>query len=91
MSKITALEKRMIQEAAIREYKLKHEKNKKPYYNDLSRILRKLAPINILLGVVASIGLIIYKGWEVFFQLVLTGVIWITIISTALAALSKKD
>jgi len=40
---------------------------------------------------IASILLIYVKGWGAFLQLVLTGIIWITIISTAVAAVSKRN
>ena len=88
--KLTSLRIKLIKEQAIREYKARHEKKGNHSYLDFVRILRKLAPINIILGIIASILLIYLKGWSMFFQLVLTGIIWITIISTALAALGKK-
>lgn len=88
--KLTPLERRLFKEQVIREYKLQHKGSKVHKAKDLFTVLRNLAPLNITLGVIASIGLVYYKGWDVFFQLVLTGIIWITIIASALAALSKK-
>ena len=88
--KLTPLERRLFKEAVIKEYKLKNNRLKHPHVNDFFGLLKKIAPINITLGIIASILLIYLKGWEIFFQLVLTGVIWITIIASALAALSKK-
>ena len=90
---MTPIEKRMLRERIIREYKatqekLKHNHNK---LHDFTRIIRKTLPINIIIGLIASILLIYVKGWGAFLQLVLTGIIWITIISTAVAAVSKRN
>jgi len=88
---MTDVEKRLFQQAIIKEYKLKYEKNiKKKYpFNDFIDQMRAYAPINIMLGIIASILLVYIAGWTNFFHLLLSGVIWITIISTALSALSK--
>ena len=89
--KMTPTEERLFRESVIREYKAKHEKPRNSHtFYDFLRIVRRFTPLNILLGIIASILLVYLKGWEVFFQLVLTGIIWITIISTAIAAISKK-
>lgn len=89
---MTPTERRLFKEAVIREYKLKQEQIRKHnnYYQEFISTLRKIAPINIILGIIASILLIVLKGWESFLQLILTGIIWITIISTVLAATGKK-
>ena len=88
--KLTPLERRLFKEAVIREYKLKRQNNKYHYRNDLLLFLKKTDPINIVLGIIASILLIYFTGWRAFFQLVLTGIIWITIIASALAAISNR-
>ena len=89
---MTASEKTLFRQAIIKEYRSKTEKNqKKSGFNEFIGQLRTLTPINIMLGIIASFLMIMINGWKTFFYLLLSGVIWITIISTALSALSKVD
>jgi len=46
-------------------------------------------PINIAVGLTASIVVGLWQGWDSLVYLLLTGVIWITLISTLISALLK--
>ena len=87
----TPLELRLFRERVIRDFKSKHEiRRNNTGVNLLIKRLKTILPINISIGVVASIALIFYVGWEYFFQLMLSGIIWITLISTVIGAVVKK-
>ncbi len=87
---MTTAEVRLFKQAVIKEYQLKNEKHvKRSGFNDFIDQLRSLIPLNIMLGIISSILLIMLTDWKTLFDLILSGVIWITIISTALSALSK--
>lgn len=90
MAKLTPSEAKLFRERVIQEYKAKHEKPKKKPFHELFLKLRMVVPINIALGAVASIVLVWFAGWETLVYLFLSGVIWITIISTILGLLPKK-
>ena len=89
---MSSRERRIFKEKVIREYKLKHEKNKN--YNNstvkLLNLVRKLTPLNIALGIIAALILIYLEGWTEFIKTILTAIVWITIVATFLAALSKR-
>ena len=75
---MTTLERRMFKESVIREYKTK--------YPEIHA--RRL--LNIAIGVIASVVLVWLRGWDTFINLMLSGIIWITLISTVLSAFLKK-
>ena len=81
----TPVELRLFKEKVIRDYKLKHEekRNNKGINLVLMR-LRTIVPVNIALGIIASVLLVFFVGWGYFFQLMLSGIIWITLISTVI-------
>ncbi len=87
----TPLELRLFGEKVIRDYKSRNEvqRNNKGV-NLLLRRLRTIVPINIALGVIASILLVWFVGWGYFTQLMLSGIIWITLISTVIGAVVRK-
>ena len=90
---MTKTEIRLFKEKVIRDYKLKHlnhKKNNNPV-NQFANRLRKIVPINIAIGSIAIILFIILNDWNSFVQLLLTGIIWITMISTVLSALGGKN
>jgi len=90
---MTKTEIRLFKEKVIRDYKLKHtnhKKNNNPV-NQFANRLRKIVPINIAIGSVAVIIFIMLNDWNSFVQLLLTGIIWITMISTVLSALGGKN
>ena len=90
---MTPLERRMFKEAVIREHKLQMEKEKSKSlhtFHHFAKRLKLTLPINITLGIIASAVLVYIDGWSKFFRLLLTGIVWITIISAALAAFARK-
>ena len=87
---MTAIEKRIFKETIIREYKLRQKpKMKKTGFPEFMDHMRRYAPVNIFLGIIACILLIITTGWRNFYILILSGIIWITLITTALSAIAK--
>lgn len=89
-SKLTPLEKKLFSEAVIREYRMNSESHKHSHLAALDRWLKKTAQVNMVLGISASLALVYFSGWQAFFQLILTGIIWITIIASAMAAITKN-
>ncbi|MFH1316544.1 MAG: hypothetical protein ABII01_03435 [Candidatus Woesearchaeota archaeon] len=89
---MTPTEKRLFKERVIREYKLSRPEifQKKPIYNSFFKTLKKIAPLNIVIGTIASIILIYIKGWNDFFILLLSATIWITLISAFISAFVKN-
>jgi ABC-type multidrug transport system permease subunit len=87
----TLTELRLFEERVIRDYKLQREakRNNKGINLIISRF-KTIIPINIAIGVIASVLLVIYVGWNYFFQLMLSGIIWITLISTVIGTVVKK-
>ena len=88
---LTETEIRLFKEKIIRDYKLRYEKKKQnTALTQFTRRLKKIVPINIILGLGAAVIYIFINGWPNFFNLILTGVIWITMIATILSAVSGK-
>lgn len=88
---MTATEKKIFKEQVISEYKKRvAATQKKSAFQEFMDNLKKLAPVNIMLGIIASILMIWINGWKTYFYLMLSGIIWITIISTTLSALAKS-
>lgn len=90
--KLTPTEKKLFKEAIIKEYKLKHQAVQKKLapLNTFLKGLKKIMPFNITVGIIACVALIYLKGWETLVYLLLSGVIWITLISTFVSALIKS-
>ena len=87
----TPTELRLYRERVIREYRDKHEpKQNSKAVNVVLRRLKTIVPINVALGLTASVLLIWFVGWGYFTQLMLSGIIWITLISTVIGAIVKK-
>jgi hypothetical protein len=88
---MTKSELAMYKERIIRDCKIKFKPKKEPMnVGKTFRILRKLMPLTIIVGVAAAIIYIILNGWNQFLQLILTGVIWITLISTFISAIGRR-
>ena len=90
---MTPIEKRLFRESIIKEYKEQHAAKLKKislHHKFISR-LKRVMPISILLGIIASVIYIYVKGWYEFFILLLTGTIWITLISAFISAFLKGD
>jgi len=89
---MTKTELELFKQSVIRQYKKKIERTQKKPNNIQSFLssLRKILPINIALGIVASILYVYFNGWKNYLILFLGATIWITIISTVLGSLVKK-
>lgn len=90
---MTPLEKKWFREQVIKEYQLKHNppiKNSQLYQNFVVR-LRKLVPFNIVIGLAALTAIGLTKGWENVFQLFLSAVAGVAIISTLVSAFLKPN
>ena len=82
--KLTPTEYRLLKERVIREYKLKHEKHKQQNstYLKFKNKLKRVMPLNIIVGVAACIILAYVNGWRMLGYLLLSGIIWLTLITT---------
>ncbi len=88
---MTPTQLRLYKESVIREYKLRQEsQHRYKTLNVVLQRLRKIVPLNITIGLVASISLIFMKGWGTLLQVFLTSVIWITLTSTIIGAIIGK-
>ena len=84
---MTSTERKLFREQVIREYQLKQEAVKKNRgYNQFLERLRKIVPLNIGVGIIASIALIYINGWQMLGYLFLSGIIWLTLIATLVSA-----
>ena len=87
----TPLELRLFREKVIKDYKLKNQTKRNNHgVNLVIKRLRTVVPVNIALGIVASVVLVWFRGWGYFTQLMLSGIIWITLISTVIGAVVRK-
>jgi MFS superfamily sulfate permease-like transporter len=91
--RMTPTERRLFKEAIIREYKLKHQtpQKKNTLYNTIVRRMKKSAPLNIIVGLIACIILFGWKGWDALGQSILSAVIWITLVGTIISVFLKAD
>ena len=88
---MTPTEIRLFKEAVIRGYQLKHEpRQKNRALNRLIVLVKRTAPLNILVGISACIALVIVEGWRTLLYVFLFSIIWFTLISTVLAAFFIK-
>ncbi|MFH1211484.1 MAG: hypothetical protein V1659_00980 [Candidatus Woesearchaeota archaeon] len=84
--------KKLLKEAIIREYQLKNPLvMRKDSYNKFLTSLRKAAPFSIILGILASVIFVYWRGWSSFFYLVLSAVIWTTIIAAIISAIDRMQ
>jgi hypothetical protein len=90
--KMTRMERKFFKEKVIRDYKLKHEKppKKNVLYNRLLRRLKTIMPLSIAIGLVASLFLVYFVDLRTLIQLLISGVIWLTLITTVVSALLKS-
>ncbi|PIN73863.1 hypothetical protein COV20_01985 [Candidatus Woesearchaeota archaeon CG10_big_fil_rev_8_21_14_0_10_45_16] len=92
---MTPLEEKLFREKVIREYKLQQKRQEpkgKPTNMDILREgLKKILPLNLAIGIIAIAAMIYLSGWDNFLHLLISGIIWITIISTLMSTyLNKK-
>jgi hypothetical protein len=78
---------KLIREQAIREYRSKQEKNNFTHFVGKTK---KMAPISIAIGLIACVFLVYVAGWKALWQLLLTGIIYVTLISAAVSAMAEK-
>ena len=91
--RMTPTERRLFKEKVIREYQIKHELHKKQHKSHYPKIVKnfkKLLPLNITLGLIACLLFVYLKGWDEFTKLLLSGIIWITLISTFISTFVKN-
>lgn len=90
--KMTPLERKFFKEKVIREYKLGHEKQfkKNLIYNKLLRRLKRIMPLSIVVGLVASLLLVYFTNVRTLIQLLISGVIWLTLITTVVTTLLRS-
>ena len=82
---------KLYRESIIRECKLKY-KPKKEIFNisKFFRIMKRFLPLTIIIGVIAATLYIYLNGWKLFFHQILTGIIWITLISAFISSINKS-
>ena len=88
---MTKAEKRLFKEAVIREYKLKYQARmkKQSLSNQFMKKMKSIMPLSIAIGLIACVLLLYLQGVEVVITLFLSGIIWITVISTLVSAFFK--
>ena len=86
---MTDVEKRLFKEAVIREYQLKHEKQKEMFSNKLLKRLKTLMPLDIAIGVVAVVLFVYLNDFRSIINLLLMGIIWLTLISALVSIFVK--
>ena len=88
---MTPSEKRWYKEKVIRDYKHElglHEKNN-ILVRKAAKVLRKLVPLNITVGLGAAIIYYYFNGWTALLNLLLAAVVWIALMGTVLSAIMK--
>ena len=82
--KLTPTEYRLLKERVIREYKTKHEKHKQnnSTYLKFKKKLKKVMPLNLIVGGAACVILVYVNGWRMLGYLMLSGIIWLTLITS---------
>ena len=88
--KMTRTEERLFKEKVIREYKLKQPKKKPSPWEDIRKRLKQLAPVNIIVGILAAIGIVLIKDWQTLVYLLLYGIVWLTLITALVSVLFDK-
>lgn len=81
----------LYRQSIIRQYKAKHENKIQNKANEFLSRFKHIIPINIGIGVLASIIYISTIGGKAYFQIILGSVIWITFTSTIIGAIIKKN
>ena len=82
---MTQAEMRLYKESIIRQYKTGEARG----IGYLLRQVRNVTPFKIIVGLVASAGVVYIKGWGMLFYLVLSGILWLTFASSFLSKLAK--
>lgn len=78
---VTPTQLRLFKERAIREYRAKNEGAIKDYvYSTLIAKLKRIAPLNIVIGTISAALLVRYKGVESLMYLFLSAIIGLTLV-----------
>ena len=80
--------RRLLKESIIREY-LQNRPSSKKDFSWMVHKLKTLAPVNIFIGILASIAMVYIAGLGYFITLMLSGIIWITVISSLMTLVVK--
>ena len=81
---------KLYRESIIREYKIKYNHKKEAItITKFFRIMKKFLPLTFIIGATAATIYVYLNGWKLFFQLILTGIIWITLISAFISAINR--
>ena len=88
---MTPMQERLFREKVIREYQMEQEqKHPSKKMEILLQKLVKITPINLIIGLLA-IALVVYlDGWQKLVGMLLTGIIYVTLISSVVANMVKK-
>ncbi len=83
---------KLYRQSVIRELKLKYKpKKNNRNWNTFFRTLKVLTPVTIIIGIIAALVYVKLNGWNSFLELILTGIIWITLISAFISAINKLE
>lgn len=79
---MTDTEKSLFKEVVIKDYKLKHkEETRKQVIDRIVGRLKALMPLEIIIGIGAATILVYLNGFKSLVNLLLFGIIWLTLIS----------
>ena len=89
---MTKAEIHLFKESVIREYRnMTEQKARNTQVNQIMQRFMKIMPLNIAIGVIAAVAFTLIYGWDYLLRSVLQSIIWITLMSSILAALVKKN
>jgi len=87
---MTESDLKLYRESIIRECKLKYNYKREPIsVTKFFRLMKRFLPLTIIVGVAAATIYVSLNGWQMFFQQILTGIIWITLISAFISTINK--
>jgi|GEM_PF-5523712 hypothetical protein len=84
---LTPIERKLFKEQVIRDYRMK-QGARQPLNDIFIKIKRNMA-LTIFIGLLAAIGLVYLSGWRDLLALILSGLVWLAMISTGLTVLQK--
>ena len=83
-------DQKKFEEEIIKKYKAEHKDEGKRLFSDkfLGK-LKALVPFEIVIGILASAGLIYISGIKTFVTLMLYGVVWLTLVTSLVSLFIK--
>jgi hypothetical protein len=88
---MTPSEMKLFKQRVIREYREKHRnQGNKSALDIAAERLKTITPFNLVIGSVSLLIVGIFLGWDKAVYMLLSGIIYVTIVSTVLAALFKS-